>query len=54
MAFFDQMTDPTTMALLGALQGVSQFAGASRLPQTLGQALGGGAAGLMAGIGQGQ
>jgi Transglycosylase SLT domain len=51
MAFFDQLnlSDPSTMALLGALAGVSQYAGASRLPQTIGQALGGGAAGLMAG-----
>ena len=63
MGFFDQMggggggggfTDPNTMALLAAMAGASQFAGASRLPQTFGQALGGAGAGLIAGLGKGQ
>jgi len=59
MGLFDQAgggtgIDPSLFAILGALGGASQFAGASRLPQTFGQAIGGAGAGALQGIGLGQ
>src|SRR5215472_2895182 len=47
-------TDPSMMALLGAMQGAGQYSGFSRLPVSTGQVLGGAAGGLLGGIRAGQ
>lgn len=51
---FGSLTDPSTMALLSAMQGVGQYAGSSRLPITTGEVLGGLGGGLLGGIRAGQ
>ena len=48
------LSDPGSMALLGALSGMAPYLGASRLPTTFAQGLSGAAGGMLGGIQAGQ
>jgi hypothetical protein len=47
-------SDPTSMAVLGAIAGLGQASGASRLPVTMSSVLGGAAGGFLGGAQAGQ